>query len=522
MPGRRITRSQSASSRAQISDESRLQLQREIIARRIREETMESINVRTHFENCINRIDAQIKNADEFNVMQIARLEELLKHAETNYDKFEAAHLKVISDPGQAAEIENHNTVMVAVESVYLGIREAVRARIIALTPAQTQIQNQHMAPPEFRVEVSTHDALGNIPNTWGTFSGDYSQWHSFRDRFKAAVHDNPRMQTAFKFQYLKAALTGDAARAMGSWTMTDANYPRAWERLCEVFEDDYLAVQTLIRRLLSIPQLQRATHNGLRNIIDTVHECVEQLSTFVPVTQWDPMIVFLVIDRLDGLTYDAWETHRASLEPNEVPMDVEPDENEQPPVVNVRKANVPTWAQLQSFLDTRSKIMVHAEGRQEPARLREQQMADNNRARSRSNQRKPSGASGNASANTKKSSGWPACRICKADHPLYKCITFGKMDLARRLLAMEANPEYCHGCLRMMPTDHKCPQKPCDRCNGQPIHNSLLCQTREAERRTLALTTTNEQAPQANSPTTGSKLRRRRPRGLRPNPQQQ
>lgn len=519
-----MTRSRSVSSR-EISDETESELRHQVLLRNIQRSIMESINIRTHYENAINRIEAHIKNADEFNVMTIARLEEILKHAETNYEKFEAAHLKVISDPGQAAEIGNHNTVMVAVESVYLGIREAVRGRIIVLTPApQMQAPNQQMAPPEFRVEVSTHDALGNIPNTWGTFSGDYSQWHSFRDRFKAAVHDNPRMQTAFKFQYLKAAVTGDAARAMGSWAMTDANYPRAWERLCEVFEDDYLAVQTLIRRLLKIPPLQRATHAGLRNIIDTVHECVEQLSTFVPVMQWDPMIVFMVIDRLDGSTYDAWETHRASFEPNEVPMEVEQDAND--PVELVRKAKIPTWAQLQSFLDMRSKIMVHSENRQEPIRMREQQgNNENNRTRSRSNQRRSTGssggASGGASSNNNRTSGWPACRVCKGDHALYKCNAFGNMNLERRLMALEANPEYCHGCLRMQPNGHSCSQKACERCSGRPVHNSLLCPSREAERRTLAITSTSHQsAPTSNEVNKAEdKTKRRRPRVLHPNP---
>lgn len=506
--------------REDIRDESSSELRSEILRRNNRTRTMESIGVRTHYENSINRIDAQIKNPEEFNAMTIARLEETLKHAETNYEKFEAAHLKVISDPGQAAEMGNHNTVMVAVEAVYLGVREAVRARIMALTPVpQMPLPNAGMAPPEFRVEVSTHDALGNIPNTWGTFSGDYSHWHSFRDRFKAAVHDNARMQTAFKFQYLKAAVTGDAARAMGSWAMTDANYPRAWERLCEVFEDDYLAVQTLIRRLLKIPPLQKATHAGLRNIIDTVHECVEQLSNFVPIAQWDPMIVFLVIDRLDGLTYDAWETHRASLEPTEVPMEVDQEGNEAAGD-NARKAKIPSWAQLQSFLDTRSKIMVHSESRQEPMRLREQHQNESKRPRSRSNQRKTTGASGSAQ-NSASKSGWPACRVCKGDHPLYKCNTFGSMNLERRLLALEANPEYCHGCLRMQPSDHACVQKPCERCSGRPVHNSLICPTREAERRTLAMTTTNKPSTSTKSDAgrTGAAVKNRRGRALFQNP---
>lgn len=87
-----------------------------------------------------------------------------------------------------------------------------------------------------------------NITNTWGEFKGDYLQWQSFLDRFTAAIHENNKVSTIRKFHFLRASVTGAAARAMGNWPFTEQNYIRAWNRLIEVYEDEYLVVQMLVR----------------------------------------------------------------------------------------------------------------------------------------------------------------------------------------------------------------------------------------------------------------------------------
>lgn len=107
------------------------------------------------------------------------------------------------------------------------------------------------------------------------------------------------------------ASVHGKAARVMGSWKQTEANYIHAWNRLCDVYEDDYLTVQTLVRELLSIPKMKERTYDGLRKIIDTVHECTNQLKSFVRTKNWYPILVFMVIDLLDPITYNNWEEER-------------------------------------------------------------------------------------------------------------------------------------------------------------------------------------------------------------------
>lgn len=448
-----------------------------------------AITRRNLFENNIRRQIAEVDGILPENFTAIY-CEEMLDAVKQNFQSFQAEHLVVIADSTQAADADANNDVYNIVNTQYMQLRQRLRQRIVEIAP-RPQLQVVQNPQPEVRVELATADAIGNIQNTWGTFNGDYSQWHSFRDRFKAAVHNNERLQPIFKFQYLKTAVTGSAERAMGIWSLTEANYQRAWDRLCQVYEDDYLAVQTLINRLLRIPKMERANYRSLRNIIDTVHECLNQAANFVEVDQWDPIIVFLVIDRLDLSTHEAWETQRPRQVqplPVEQQMEIEgavggvPEPNPQ-----VRGPAVPSWRELEQFLEFRARVLMHA-GRQAQDN---QQSRDSSVNRAKPKQ-KPSQSQAQPSTSQnvqkpKRTTGYPLCRLCNEDHALYRCPQFLEMNLAGRRDKIQQF-RLCQGCLRVPAEGHNCTQTVCPSCPRNQIHNTLLCPSRELLRRTVLL----------------------------------
>lgn len=57
------------------------------------------------------------------------------------------------------------------------------------------------------------------------TFSGDPLTWQTFWDSFCAAIHANPSLSRIQKFNYLKAQLQGDTARAIDGLPLSDMNY---------------------------------------------------------------------------------------------------------------------------------------------------------------------------------------------------------------------------------------------------------------------------------------------------------
>lgn len=56
---------------------------------------------------------------------------------------------------------------------------------------------------------------------------------------------------------------------------MTDENYEKAWNRLREIYEDDYMQVQIFMRKLHNAPRIEKVTSVNIRNLVDLVHRCV-------------------------------------------------------------------------------------------------------------------------------------------------------------------------------------------------------------------------------------------------------
>lgn len=339
---------------------------------------------------------------------------------------------------------------------------------------------------------------MANIPNTWGVFSGDIAQWHSFRDRFKAAVHANNSVPIMFKFQYLKAAVQGAAAREMSSWNMTEENFSKAWDRLREAYEDDYMTVQALVRRILVIQSLERASSSGLQKMIDAVHGCLNQLSSFVTVTNWDPMIVFLVIDRLDAPTYEAWESYRIQLAKEKAAGEASDEascsNSAETDFERRSRKEIPSWIQLEEFLKQRARMCMRAErrvpttshGESSGARSRDSSTGS---ARETSQKQKQKSSGNRTDVDARKARlavNYPPCSVCNQDHALYRCNEFLGMNLGGRREHVK-NAKLCDGCLKPEHED-ACAQKKCNRCPNKQMHNSLLCPTREADRQSLML----------------------------------
>ena len=148
------------------------------------------------------------------------------------------------------------------------------------------------------------------ISNTWGTFDGSYSAWPSFRDRF-AAVHNNSDVTVARKLDLLSKALIGKAALDTSKLSTTDAQYAVVWERLVDRYEDEYRVVHELVQKILGMRKLSSPSCHGIRQILDTMRDCLGQLEGYFNMTTWDPLLVFHVIDLLDTKPKKAMQANK-------------------------------------------------------------------------------------------------------------------------------------------------------------------------------------------------------------------
>lgn len=206
-----------------------------------------------------------------------------------------------------------------------------------------------------------------------------------------------------------------------------------AWKKWCDIYDNDYLAVRAHIQDILNINDLQQATGDNIRYALDTVTNALRQLSSLnANVTEL--IIIQLMEAKLDNESRKDWEMYR---DPK----------------------NIPTFDEFSVFLDKRARILTtqsfHAVVKQPKADVRSHPYNKPFQGRK-----------------------MRVCRLCQADHGLFKCSLFLKMPLHARLNKVK-ELQLCYGCLNKHDSSFpvaRCPNRiPCPRCKTS-IHNSVLC----------------------------------------------
>ena len=90
-------------------------------------------------------------------------------------------------------------------------------------------------------------------------FSGNQTDWDSFKSVFSSMVKDEPTLTPVLKLQHLLAALEGEGARRVCNLEVTEPNFDVAWNALLRRYDNKRLRLSVQINRLLS---MSAATHS--------------------------------------------------------------------------------------------------------------------------------------------------------------------------------------------------------------------------------------------------------------------
>ncbi|GFR09260.1 uncharacterized protein TNCT_183641, partial [Trichonephila clavata] len=104
-------------------------------------------------------------------------------------------------------------------------------------------------------------------------FSGDYKDWHSFKDLYVSLVHDNMRLSNIQKFQYLRGLLLSEPANIIKHIPITETAYNEAWEKLLARYDKKKQIMFSLIKTFMEQPSFNDINTSNLRNIADTSDE---------------------------------------------------------------------------------------------------------------------------------------------------------------------------------------------------------------------------------------------------------
>lgn len=146
---------------------------------------------RDHHVNSIKRFYANVCNDGESVAKTPFELEDELASLSDAWTEYKLEYAKIFDEMLEDDESEQAEKIFVDTEKIYLSTRSKIRSRIAQITPAPVpNAQAMFNAQAPLTVELKQPDALANIQNTWGHFSGNYADWPAFRDSYKSRMHD--------------------------------------------------------------------------------------------------------------------------------------------------------------------------------------------------------------------------------------------------------------------------------------------------------------------------------------------
>lgn len=282
-------------------------------------------------------------------------------------------------------------------------------------------------------------------------FTGKYTHWPTFYDLFCEAVHNNRSIQKGQKMQHLKGKLRGEAERLIQHLYISAENYDTAWEIITRRYNNPPVLFTQHIEIFLNQPTIHKQSAFELKRMHDVSLECINSIHNLgVDTNTWDPLLVHLLLKKLDSETYSDFKESRKA--PRELP----------------------TLQEFMDFLENKFVALEPINHKRE-----KESFPGTSTQKGFSMYQKPSGnhkpnCYGKSSYKTYQAV--PAymcqCPLCNLGHYLYKCGKFISMTPENKLRAVLQN-KVCQNCLYKHHGNECVSNKRCKECNGK--HNTLL-----------------------------------------------
>ena len=320
----------------------------------------------------------------------------------------------VTAAPLISAPLSSHRTVTSSTSLVS-------HASVPQLTPT--------IPEPASHVYTSSQSLNSRLPKlTLPVFSGDPLNWQTFWDSFNAAVHTNPALGSIQKFNYLKAQLQGDAARAIAGLPLTERNYQHSIELLENRFGQPHKLINAHMQALLDMPN-PNTSLTSLRLFYDTIATHTRALGSLGKSKEvYGDLLVSVILKKLP---------------------------------VEVRR----NLAREQTSTEWRFDDLTAAILKEIRVLEAEYQVTDSQRSTASFHV----GFKNNSNTPTPKRN--PVCAFCKGPHPSHSCTTFteyqARIDLVKR-------ENLCFNCLGHHKVSRCTSKFRCKKCKKR--HHTSLC----------------------------------------------
>lgn len=260
-------------------------------------------------------------------------------------------------------------------------------------------------------------------------FNGNLGDWAEFKDLFNSLITENDDMPDIQKLHYLKKFLVGKPLQLIKHLAMTRENYTAAWQILSDRYENSRAIVNSYLKTLIEIPNINVTTSESIRIMLDTINSILSALGLCnIDTSTWDPLVIYLMIQKFDRETLRYWEEELSGSK------------------------ECPELKQFINFLEVRYNILDNM------PRMESHKTESN----------KPK-AHGKVFTNQEKKY---SCFICLQSHKTYQCPVINNAALTDRYRIVEEK-DLCKNCLFKHNTNDCQSKFRCKTCNEK--HHSLL-----------------------------------------------
>lgn len=222
-------------------------------------------------------------------------LQSLLQVIQKQWQEIENNHLELLMNENMNELNYFKNKLFDQTQQDYEITMELIQEKLFESQPTTTNVFPKSSGKlPQIKIPV---------------FSGDYNTWSTFQDLFTKIIHEDHSISCTEKMQYLKSHVQGEAAKIIQYLPISESNYKTAWELLTKRFDDKRMIATKFIDKLIDLPTIKRANSAQLRDMHDTVRECLEALKNQgIDTTSWSPILIRLITRKWDVETNIKYE----------------------------------------------------------------------------------------------------------------------------------------------------------------------------------------------------------------------
>ncbi|CAK9801742.1 hypothetical protein ANTPLA_LOCUS2930 [Anthophora plagiata] len=351
---------------------------------------------------------------------------------QTAWQQFQDGHVALASLTSEDLKAttayfqEDHFALM---EEIYLATLEFMDERLPQLTTRDTP--STSASGPSTRPDQHAKSRPSLPPIELPPFTGNYTEWESFRDHFTDLVRENPDLSDHARMHYLLSSVKGPAYDCVKHLTSKAENFATAWAILVSRYENTRRLLDRNLKALFDLPSVTRECATELRALYDKVKSIVASLKNLGrnPATLWDDILVHVVARRFDPATRKAWL------------LRADGDDD------------APSFNDLESFLARRASAL-------------EELAPEATKPCSRP-------ATSRVHMATTSTSQSEACPLCSAFHYIQKCTKFTCMTPVERREIVRRHAR-CFNCLSRRHAVRECPSKHTCRICRKRHHSAL------------------------------------------------